>query len=389
MFFHRLRELRRLNLDRSIKDRCSAQGPRIFFQGREYINFSSNDYLGLAAHPEIIRAASDAMKGFGFGGGASRILAGGSTLHAILESKIASFKNTDSALIFNSGYSANAGIIPTIAAGGDIIFSDELNHASIVDGCRLSRAKTVVYHHRDVSHLKKLLTEFPVESRQRIVIVTDTVFSMDGDIAPLREIYDLCLILNCGRRDEGSVLLYVDDAHGMGVLGKGKGTLAHFSIRPEPWILQMGTLSKALGSFGAFVTGSREVIEWLTNTARSFIFSTALPACAVMAASKAIEIMESRPELIQHLLRISKQTVNMLRGKGYDVGESETPIIPLKMNNVEDALKLSRHLYEKGIYAPAIRPPTVKEPRVRITVTTAHSEEDIEMLSDALSSRTI
>jgi 8-amino-7-oxononanoate synthase len=386
MFFHRLRELRRLNLDRSIKDRSSAQGPRIIIEDREFINFSSNDYLGLAGHPEITRAASDAMQRFGFGGGASRLLAGGSELHTILERKIASLKSTDSALVFNSGYAANTGIIPAIAGEGDVIFSDELNHASIVDGCRLSKAKTVLYDHRDMDHLKKLLTEPFAESRQRVVIVTDAVFSMDGDIAPLRTMYDLCLNLNSERRHKDPALLYVDDAHGTGVLGKGKGTLAYFGISPEPWIIQMGTLSKALGSFGAFVAGSREVIEWLTNTARSFIFSTAIPACAVAAASKAIDLMKTRPELIQRLWRNRIRTADMLRGKGYDIGKSETPIIPLMVNSVEDALKLSRHLYEKGIYAPAIRPPTVKTPRVRITVTAAHSEEDIAMLSKALSS---
>ena len=381
MFSHKLHELRRLSLNRGIRDRASAQGPKIFIEGRELTNFSSNDYLGLAAHPEIIHAARDATEKFGLGSGASRLLAGGCALHGMLEEKIASFKNSESALIFNSGYAANTGIVPAIADEGDIIFSDELNHASIVDGCRLSRATTVVYRHKDIEHLSHLIKN---EKGRRKVVATDTVFSMDGDIAPLREIHNLCLTLNAKLRIQDSALLYIDDAHGTGVLGNGKGALAHFNIPPEPWIIQMGTLSKALGSFGAFVAGNRNVIEWLTNTARSFIFSTAVPACAVAAAMKAIELVESAPELIRQLWKNRDQTVNMLRSIGYDAGESGTPVIPLKTENVEDALMLSRYLFEKGLYAPAIRPPTVKTPRVRISVTAAHSEEDIGALRDAL-----
>ena len=381
MFSGKLHELHRLNLYRQIRDRSSAQGPKILLEGRELINFSSNDYLGLAAHPEVVRAACDVAERFGLGGGASRLLCGGSSLHLMLEGKIAAFKDTEAALIFNSGYAANTGTIPAIADEGDVIFSDELNHASIVDGCRLSRARTIVYRHGDIDHLSCLIKN---EKGRRKVVVTDTVFSMDGDIAPLTELYNLCLAFDSKSGNQHSTLLYIDDAHGTGVLGNGRGALAHFNIPPEPWIIQMGTLSKALGSFGAFAAGNRTVIEWLTNTARSFIFSTAIPACAVAAAMKAIELVEFIPELIRQLLKNCDQTVNMLRSKGYDAGESGTPIIPLKVNSVEEALQLSRSLHEKGIYAPAIRPPTVKTPRVRITVTAAHSEGDIQALADAL-----
>jgi 8-amino-7-oxononanoate synthase len=379
MFSQRLQDICHRRLNRIIRDRTSAQGARIYAGGRELINFASNDYLGLANHPEVLKAAAESIKEFGFGSGASRLLGGGSILHKDLEDKMAEFKGTEAALIFNTGYAANTGMIPALAGDGDIILSDELNHASIIDGCRLSRAKTVVYKHRDVEHLYELMRK---EGGKRTIVITDTVFSMDGDIAPLKEIYDLCSSMNS--RLPGSVMLYLDDAHGTGVLGKGKGALAHFSIEPEPWIVQMGTFSKALGSFGAFVAGNKETVEWLINTSRSFIFSTAIPASVVAASLKAIEILEERPGLVYSLWDNRNTVVKALTEMGYDVGGSETPIIPLKTGNIEGALNLSRLLYEKGIYAPAIRPPTVREPRVRITVTASHMKEDMGALVDSL-----
>jgi 8-amino-7-oxononanoate synthase len=381
MFSHRLQEFRRQGLNRLIKDRESAQGARIYADGRELINFASNDYLGLANHPEIVRAAAESLKEFGFGSGASRLLGGGSVLHRDFEKKIADFKGTEAALVFNTGHAANTGMIPAVSGDGDMIFSDELNHASIVDGCRLSRAKTVVYRHRDIGHLSELMKK---EHGKRKIVVTDTVFSMDGDIAPVKELYELCSSLNSQPKTPNSALLYLDDAHGTGVIGNGRGALAHFALRPEPWIIQMGTCSKALGSFGAFIAGSRDVIEWAINTARSFIFSTAIPACAVAASLKALELIEESPDMIRKLWRNRTVLVEALSEMGFDLGKTETPIIPLKMTSVGDALNLSRYLHEKGIYAPAIRPPTVKEPRVRITVTAAHSEEDISSLGTAL-----
>ncbi len=381
MFSQRLQELYQQRLNRVIKDRASWQNAKIRVDGRDLINFASNDYLGLANHPEIIRAAAESMKEFGFGSGASRLLGGGSILHGVLEHKIAQFKGTEAALIFNTGYAANTGMIPAVSGEGDVILSDELNHASVIDGCRLSRGKTVVYRHRDAGHLSELMKK---EKGKRKIVVTDTVFSMDGDIAPLKEIYDLCSSLNSELATPDSVLLYLDDAHGTGVMGNGRGALAHFALKHEPWIIQVGTCSKALGSFGAFVSGSRDIIEWLINTARSFIFSTAIPACAVAASVKALELIERSPELVQKLWVNRNMLVDAFKGMGFDTGESETPIIPLKTGSVDEALNLSRYLYEKGIYAPAIRPPTVKEPRVRVTVTAAHSEEDIRTLADAL-----
>ena len=385
MFSESLIRLKEKNLLREIKNRNSPQGSRIFMDGKNYINFSSNDYLGLANHPHVIESAQKAIETFGFGSGASRLLCGGSILHHELEKKTAEFKGTESALIFNSGYSANTGIIPAIADEGDVIFSDELNHASIVDGCRLSKAKKIIYRHNDMGHLSELIEK---EKAKRKIIITDSVFSMNGDIAPLKEIYNCCRTLN-SKLSTPEFLLYIDDAHGTGVLGKGKGALAHFGIKPEPWIIQMGTFSKALGSFGAFAAGSKNAIEWILNTARSFIFSTALPSCAAAASIAALEVIEKEPELVNKLWANRELAVHGITKLGYDIMGSETPIIPIRIGTVEEALHISRHLIGNGIFAPAIRPPSVKEPRIRITVISAHTAEDIEGLIIALGSITV
>ncbi|MBI1811586.1 MAG: 8-amino-7-oxononanoate synthase [Nitrospirae bacterium] len=382
MFSESLIRLKKMNLLREIKNCNSPQGSRISMDGKNYINFSSNNYLGLANHPHVIESSKKAIAMFGFGSGASRLLCGGSILHSELEKKTAEFKGTESALIFNSGYSANIGIIPAIADEEDVIFSDELNHASIVDGCRLSKAKKIIYRHKDIGHLSELIEK---EKAKRKIIITDSVFSMDGDIAPLKEIFNLCLTFN-STLSTPNFLLYIDDAHGTGVLGNGKGALAHFGIKPGPWIIQMGTFSKALGSFGAFAAGSKDAIEWILNTARSFIFSTALPSCAAAASIAALEVIEKEPELLNKLWSNREHAVHGITKLGYDIMGSETPIIPVRTGTVEKALRISRHLMENGIFASAIRPPSVKEPRIRITVTAAHTTEDIERLIKALDS---
>ncbi len=373
MFFEKLQILREKGLFREIKDRASPQGPRIKFGEKEYINFSSNDYLGLSNHPYIIGRVKKAMDEYGYGSGASRLLGGGSIPHKELEDKVAQFKDTGSSLIFNSGYSANTGIIPAITDKDIVILSDEVNHASIIDGCRLSKAKTLIYRHKDLCHLEELLR---INRAKRKIIVTDTVFSMEGDIAPLEGIFDICKDYNA--------ILYIDDAHGTGVLGNGKGALSHFNVKPEPWIIQMGTFSKALGSFGAFVAGSSEVIGWILNNARSFIFSTTLPSCIVAASIAALDLIEKDSELIKRLWANRNEIARLLKGIGYDIGGSETPIIPIRTGTLENTLKISRYLYERGVFAPAIRPPTVKEPRIRITITASHTQVDIERLIEAL-----
>jgi 8-amino-7-oxononanoate synthase len=373
VFCKEIGNLKDKNLLRELKDRGSSQGARIKFSGKEYINFSSNDYLGLANHHYVIDRVRKALDEYGFGAGASRLMGGGSELHRELENRITEFKTTEAALVFNSGYAANTGIIPAIAGKDTAIFSDEFNHASIVDGCRLSGSRTLVYRHRDMTHLKELLRK--EDSRKRIV-VTDTIFSMDGDIAPLPEMSVIC------RNYEA--ILYLDEAHATGVIGNGRGALAHFGMKPEEWIIQMGTFSKAFGSVGAFLGGSKDVVQWTLNTARSFVYSTALPACVIAGSLAALELIENDTSLIEKLWDNRSMAVDAIRETGFDIRGSETPIIPVMTGTVEDTLQISKYLLEKGIFAPGIRPPTVKEPRIRISITAAHTDEDIGRLVEAL-----
>jgi 8-amino-7-oxononanoate synthase len=379
MFQAKLAILKETDLLRDVKDRESRQGPVILFHNKPYINFASNDYLGLSCHPYIIEKTKLALDSFGFGAGASRLLGGGTLLHRELERKIAAFKETESALVFNSGYAANTGLIPALADEETTVFSDELNHASIIDGCRLSKAAVFIFRHRDILHLEELIKKYP---SQKKIIVTDTVFSMDGDIAPLKELYDLCLRIKS--EVPSYTLLYLDEAHSTAVLGSGKGALHHFNLKPEPWIIQMGTFSKALGSYGAFIAGTNDIIEWTINSARSFIYSTALPSCVVAASVASLEIIGNDSSLLKKLWVNREKTVKGIQDCGYDIGRSETPIIPVMTGTVENTLRLSKHLFENSIYAPAIRPPAVKEPRIRVAVTAAHTDEHIDKLIEVL-----
>jgi 8-amino-7-oxononanoate synthase len=369
VFERELEELEAKDLLRGIISRYSPQCSVITIDRKKYLNFSSNDYLGLASNQETVRAVKNSLEKFAFGSGASRLVAGGSILHKKLEAHIAGFKGTEAALIFNSGYSANTGIIPSIATEPDVIFSDELNHASIIDGCRLSRAKTRIYRHRDMAHLQTLMKK---SGARRKIVATDSVFSMDGDLAPLPDICEICR--------EHEAMLYLDDAHGTGVLGRGRGALAHFGLKPEDWIIQMGTFSKALGAYGAFVSASGDVIKWISNTARSFMFSTALPSCIIAAAESGLRFVERNPSVVEKLWSNREMLFEGLKGIGhYDVF-SATPILTIRTDSVRGALRLSEYLYSKGIYVPAIRPPAVSVPRLRITVTAAHTMEQIDTL---------
>jgi 8-amino-7-oxononanoate synthase len=400
VFFAEIERLIKTGLLRAIKDRephvkpfRSYQNDKSIYQpdfqpygsshilisAVEYINFSSNDYLGLSSNRLIMESAKAAIDAYGFGSGASRLLSGGTDLNMKLEQMIAEFKGTESALIFNSGYTANTSVIPAIAGEGDVIFSDELNHASIIDGCRLSRAKKLIYRHTDMEHLALLLKK---EKRGGKVVISDTVFSMDGDIAPLGELFNIC--------KENDAILYIDDAHGTGVLGQGQGALNHFGIKPEPWIIQMGTFSKALGSYGAFIAANSETTQWLINKARGLIFSTALPACVAAASIKAIEIVRDEPTLLQSLWENRQTLFKGIRELGYDTMNSQTPIIPLitpmlqGKDIIESTNIFSNILMENHIYAPAIRPPTVTIPRIRFSVIASHTKEDIETLLSCL-----
>ncbi|NOZ25803.1 MAG: 8-amino-7-oxononanoate synthase [Nitrospirae bacterium] len=373
MYEEGLETLKREGLLRSISDRDSPQGRVVRVRGGEFINFSSNDYLGLCNHDSVRKAAVRALEEYGTGSGASRLLSGGSTLHRRLERLVSRLKATEASILFGSGYAANTGVIPAIAGGDTTIFSDELNHASLIDGCRLSRAGTVIYRHGDMDHLDGLLRR---ECRGRPLIVTDSVFSMDGDIAPLTDLRRLALSY--------SALLYIDDAHGTGVLGRGRGALAHFGISPEPFMIQMGTLSKAAGSYGAFVAADGGVIKWLTNTARTLVYSTALPAHLVAASLEAVEIILNDTSLVERLWDNRDRLVSGLHSIGVDTGRSETPIVPVLLEETGSAVRLSEFLLDRGIYAPAIRKPTVRIPRLRLTVTAAHTEEDIGLLVRSL-----
>jgi 8-amino-7-oxononanoate synthase len=382
MFEEDLKALEEQWLVRQLLARASSQGPVIAIGRKKFVNFSSNDYLGLADHPDLVKAAAEAMHKYGFGAGASRLLAGGTLLHEKLEKSLAAWKGVEAAVVFNSGHAANTGIIPALAGEGDVIFSDSLNHASIIDGCRLSRAKTVVYRHKDIRHLQTLMKNCKAFGRR--VVVTDTVFSMDGDIAPLRDLYNLCDSVNSSRITNHSLLLYLDDAHGTGVLGKGKGALAHFGIRPEPWIIQMGTFSKALGAFGAFGAGSNDVMQWISNRARSLLYSTALPPAVIAAANAAVQMIRKDRGLVQKLWSNREYLIKALHAIGYDKVLSETPIIPIKTSSNEEAVRMSQFLFEHGVYVPAIRPPTVKEPRIRIVVTAVHQKKHLNRLVSLL-----
>ncbi len=373
MFSEKLKTLEKYILLRQIKDREASMMPDISIDGTKYINFASNDYLGLSCASSLTDAAVHAIAEFGFGAGASRLLAGGTQIHSILEKAVAVFKETETALVFNSGYIANISVLPSIAVEGDVIFSDELNHASLIDACRLSRAQKAIYRHRDTAHLSMLMQTAGGDKK---IVVTESIFSMDGDIAPLREIAALC--------KEHGALLYLDDAHATGVLGNGRGALAHFGMRPEPWIIQMGTFSKALGSYGAFIAAEKNIIDWLVNTARGLIYSTALPACVAAASLKALQIVQSEPILINRLWQNRERLFKGLHALGLNTGCSETPIIPIVVGDVKETMDISSALQRRRLYCPAIRPPTVNQPRIRVTVTAAHTEEDIAVLLSAL-----
>lgn len=369
MFEERLEGLIQKGLFRSISDRDSPQGRLIKMGKVSLINFSSNDYLGLCNHHSIKAAVVRAVEEYGSGSGASRLISGGTGLHRRLEILTARLKGTEASIIFGSGYAANTGVIPAISDGNTTIFSDELNHASLIDGCRLSKARLLIYRHRDMEHLSGLLHR---DRQGKSVIITDSVFSMDGDIAPVGELRELALRYNA--------MLYIDDAHGTGVLGGGKGAFSHFGLSPEPYIIQMGTFSKALGSCGAFVAATGVVTKWLINTSRTLMYSTALPAHLIAASIEAVNIILNDPSLVERLWKNRNYLVNGLHSIGINTGLSQTPIVPVVLKDNRSAVDLSERLMSRGLYAPAIRQPTVKTPRVRFTVSAVHTEEDIDLL---------
>ena len=363
------------HLRRTPQTFSSAPGPRVSLDGRDVIQFSSNDYLGLAADPRLGQAAAAAISRFGCGTGSSRLIGGTTELHAALEQALADLKMTAASLVFTSGYHANVGVLPALVGAGDVIFSDERNHASLIDGCRLSRARVHVYRHCDVEHLDQLLES--VQGGGRRLVVTETVFSMDGDVAPLQE------LVETARRWEAWIL--VDEAHATGVFGSRGGGLVEELGLASGVDVQIGTLGKALGSLGAFAAGSRTLIDWLTNAARTFIYTTGLSPPAVAAAREAVRIVQQEPERRQRLWDNVALIRSQLTELGFRIGPGRSPIIPLFVGDAGQAVDLSEGLLERGVFVPAIRPPTVPvgTARLRIVPMATHSRGDVEEAMEA------
>ncbi len=355
----------------------SPQGAWVTIAGKQVLNLCSNNYLGYANHPEVKRAAIAAIETYGVGAGAVRSIAGTSELHLKLEEEIASFKHMESSLVFQGGLLANSGTIPVLAGKDDVVFSEELNHASIIDGVRLSSAKRVVYRHIETEDLRKQLKAHRSEGR-RSLIITDGVFSMDGDIAPLKDIADAGA--------ESDSMIYVDDAHGEGVLGDhGRGIVDHFGLAGRVDV-EMGTFSKAIGSMGGFVAGSSELIELLKQKARPFLFSSALNPGDAAAVLKSIQLMKSDDSPLRRLWKNSEMLKSGLRDAGYDTGRSKTPITPVMIGDEKKALELSRLLFDdERLFASPIVYPTVAPgtARIRLMPSAVHTPEDIKFAIDA------
>jgi 8-amino-7-oxononanoate synthase len=371
-----LNKIKESGLYRELNILESPQGPHVKIKGRTYISFCSNNYLGLANHPEITKAVEDAVKKYGWGAGASRLVSGNMKLHKTLEDEISEFKKKEAAIVFPTGYMANIGTICSLVSSGDLVICDRLNHASIIDGCRLSGADFRVYPHRDVGKLENILkksTGYPHK-----LIITDTIFSMDGDIAPLPDIVRIA--------HEYNAMVMVDEAHGTGVFGKnGRGVVEHYNLDEEVKII-MGTLSKAVGCLGGFVSGNSDLISYLRNKARTFMYTTALPPAACAASIAGIKLIRKDHSLRESLWRNVRYVRERLKLLNLSIISSESPIIPIMIGGAKKAVDVSEFLFERGILIPAIRPPTVpiESSRLRITVMSTHTKDDLEKLLDVL-----
>jgi len=370
----RLRELERLGLSRRLRLVSGPQGPTVLIDGKPVLLLCSNNYLGLADHPRVRQAAADAAMRWGVGAGASRLVSGTMTIHRRLEERLAEFKGSESCLLFGSGYLANLGVIGALAGRGDVVLSDELNHASIVDGCRLSRAEVAVYRHRDVEHLEWSLRKHGRrDGSARLLIATDSVFSMDGDVAPLQAIADLA-------HAYGARVL-VDEAHATGNLGPGgRGAVAEAGLEGEIDVV-VGTLGKALGSYGAYACASEEIVRYLINTSRSLIFSTAPSPPAVAGALAALDLLEERPHRVQRLRANARALRRALAAEGFPVDDSDMHIVPLIVGDERAAMRMCREAIARGAFAQAIRAPTVAmgTSRLRLTAMASHTPSELEL----------
>ena len=365
-----------LGLRRQLVDRMGRQGVEIEIGGRKVVNFGSNDYLGLAG-TALSSAVMDEIANRGWGSGASPLVTGHAGLHTELETELAAFEGTESALLFPTGYAANVGAVTALAGNGDVLLSDSKNHASLIDGCRLSGARVVVYPHRDVDYVARMLQQ--ATGFRRRIIVTDGLFSMDGDLAPLPELAELA--------QRYQAMLLVDEAHATGVFGEhGRGVSEHFGVENRVTV-RVGTLSKALGSIGGFVVGASKLVEWLVNRARTYIFSTALPEATAAAGLRALAIVREEPHRRRELLANGKKLRERLKDQGWQVGDASSQIVPIYLGSPEATMQLSQTLRDHGVFVPGIRPPSVPdgESLLRISLSYLHTDSQLDRLVEALS----
>jgi len=366
-----INNLKEKGLFTNIRTLSSPQGAWLVVDGKKVLNFCSNNYLGLASHPKLKEAAQAAINKYGVGPAAVRTIAGTMDLHNELEKRIAKFKGAEAAITFQSGFAANLGTIQALVGKKDVVFSDELNHASIIDGCRLSGARIVRYAHCDPSHLEQVIEENK-DTYEKAMIITDGVFSMDGDIAPLDRLQRIS--------EKYDILLAVDDAHGEGVLGKGgRGIVDHFNLHGKVDI-EIGTFSKAFGVIGGMVSGNAVIIDWLKQRGRPFLFSSAMTPPDVAACIAAIDVLESSTEYVDKLWKNATYFKTEMSRNGFDIGHSETPITPVMLGEAPLAQKMSKDLFENGIFATPIGYPTVPKgkARIRVMISAAHSQEDLD-----------
>ena len=366
-----LNTLMEAGLYNRIRTLSSPQGAWLVVDGKRALNFCSNNYLGLANHPRLVRAACDAVERYGVGPAAVRSIAGTMDLHLNLEKRLAAFKGVEAAITFQSGFNANLGVIPALVGKSDVIFSDELNHASIIDGCRLAGAPIVRYAHCDPQDLDRALQEHRV-NYPRALVITDGVFSMDGDVAPLEEIYTVS--------QKHEAILMVDDAHGEGVLGRGgRGIVDHYGLHGKVDV-EVGTLSKAFGVVGGVVAGNPLVVEWLRQRGRPFLFSSAMTVPDTAACLAAVDILEEFTDLVEKLWENTRYFKGEMRRLGFDTGKSSTPITPVMLGEAPLAQQFSRELFENGVFAMAIGFPTVPrgKARIRVMISAAHQRDDLD-----------
>jgi glycine C-acetyltransferase len=369
-----LESLKEQGLYRQLRILEGEQSHNTTFDHRQVVNLSSNNYLGLTTHPKLRERALDAVRRLGVGSGSVRTIAGTMDIHMELECRLAAFKKTEAVVVFQSGFAANAGTVAAVLTKDDVVISDQLNHASIIDGARLSRATIKVYPHKDIDAARKILAELP--AGQRKLLITDGVFSMDGDLGALPEL--------CALAEEFECIMMVDDAHASGVFGNnGRGTIDHFGMHGRVDI-QVGTLSKAIGALGGYVAGSRALIEFLYHRARPFLFSTSHPPAVVAACIAAIDVLEQEPELVEHLWENTRFFKAGLNALGFNTGLSESPITPVIAGEGALAMKLSDRLFEEGVFAQGIAFPTVARDaaRVRTIVTATHTRDELQFALD-------